>query len=178
MQNDRDDPTNHERYSYFHLADNLIDIQSYRRLWRMQFFRCASISCTDDRHWLTELTDSLIETGDWQFCVFDSSRTNLLVFYLSVWSVWSPRSVWSFCVIYIFFNFQLSVAHLWTDFQSCLALLTCFTHLHSAQHQIILTARIQRELPFWAEGGGNWILPFGYFSLQQFINVTIWFERW
>ena len=36
------------------------------------FFRCASISCTDHR---ISLTDSLIETGDWQFCMFDSSRT-------------------------------------------------------------------------------------------------------
>ena len=42
------------------------------------FFRCASISCTDHR---ISLTDSLIETGDWQFCMFDSSRTTPLVFY-------------------------------------------------------------------------------------------------
>ena len=53
-------------------------------------FRCASISCTDDRNWLTGW---LIETGDWQFRMFDSSRTTPLVFYpvgiffLSVWSV-------------------------------------------------------------------------------------------
>ena len=56
-------------------------------------FRCASISCTDDRH---RLTDSLIETGDWQICMFDSSRTNPLVFYRVGIFVWS---VWSFCVI-------------------------------------------------------------------------------
>ena len=36
------------------------------------FFRCASISCTDHR---ISLTDSLIETGDWQFCMFDSYFT-------------------------------------------------------------------------------------------------------
>ena len=56
------------------------------------------------------LTDWLIETGDWQFCMFDSSRTNPLVFYLVslvslvslvalVCLVWSPWSVWSpWCV--------------------------------------------------------------------------------
>ena len=44
----------------------------YRFLW---IFRCASISCTDDRMWLT---DWLIETGDWQFRMFDSSRTPVL----------------------------------------------------------------------------------------------------
>ena len=46
--------------------------------------------------------DWLIETGDWQFCMFDSSRTTPLVFYPMGIFVWSPRSVWSFCVIYIF----------------------------------------------------------------------------
>ena len=56
-------------------------------------------------HWGSSLTDWLIETGDWRFCMFDSSRTTPLVFYrvgIFVWSVWSvlsPRSVWSFCVI-------------------------------------------------------------------------------
>ena len=35
-------------------------------------FRCASISCTNDRHWLTGW---LIETGYWQFITFDSSPT-------------------------------------------------------------------------------------------------------
>ena len=57
------------------------------------------------------LTDSLIETGDWQFCMFDSSRTTPLVFYPVGVFVWSVRSV-----------FRFYLAHLWTDFQSCLLL--------------------------------------------------------
>ena len=61
------------------------------------------------------LTDCLIETGDWQFHMFDSSRTTPLVIYLVRIFVWSVWSVWSV--------FQLSVAHLWTDFQSCYLLL-------------------------------------------------------
>ena len=56
-------------------------------------FRCASISCTGDRQFVN---DGLIETGDWQFCMFDSSRTTHLVFYWVGIFVWS---VWSFCVI-------------------------------------------------------------------------------
>ena len=35
------------------------------------------------------MTDSLIETGDWQFCMFDSSRTTPLVFYPVGIFVWS-----------------------------------------------------------------------------------------
>ena len=46
-------------------------------------------------HWWSYVTDSLIETGDWQFCIFDSSRTTTpLVFYPVGILVWSPRSVW------------------------------------------------------------------------------------
>ena len=41
-------------------------------------FRCASTCCTDG---LDSLTDSLIETGDCQFLMFDSSPTTSLVFY-------------------------------------------------------------------------------------------------
>ena len=60
--------------------------------------RCASITCTDDRIWLTHW---LIETGDWQFRMFHSSPTTPLVFYpvwmsylvtpvnLATWLVWS-----------------------------------------------------------------------------------------
>ena len=32
--------------------------------------------------------------------------------------VWSPKPVWSFCIICHMNKFQLSLAHLWTDFQS------------------------------------------------------------
>ena len=58
-------------------------------------FRCASISCIDDRHRLTH--------RNWRFGILNvySCRTTPLVFYpvgIFVWSVWSPRSVWSFCV--------------------------------------------------------------------------------
>ena len=41
-------------------------------------FRCASTCCTDG---LDSLTDSLIETGDCQFLMFDSSPTTSLVFF-------------------------------------------------------------------------------------------------
>ena len=37
-------------------------------------FRCASISCTDDR-----ISDSVIETVDWQSLMFDSYFTIRLV---------------------------------------------------------------------------------------------------
>ena len=39
-------------------------------------FRCASISCTDDR---MSLTDSVLETVDWQSLMFDSYFTIRLV---------------------------------------------------------------------------------------------------
>ena len=50
-------------------------------------FRCASISCTDDRHRLTH--------RNWRFGILNvySCRTTPLVFYpvgIFVWSVWSP----------------------------------------------------------------------------------------
>ena len=76
-------------------------------------------------HWSFTCSDALavIETGGWQFLMFDSSCTTPLVSGGNI-SLGSPRRVWSLRVvtlvtICIFHNFQFYLAHLWTDFQSC-----------------------------------------------------------
>ena len=51
-----------------------IEIDMHRRPVIDEVFRCASISCTDDR-----ISHSLIETGDRQFCMFDNYFTIRLV---------------------------------------------------------------------------------------------------
>ena len=75
-------------------------------------------------HWWLYVTGWLIKAGDLQICMFDSSRTTPLVFYLVglfVWSVWSPWSAWwvrspSHSPSHNLHNFQF---YLWVDFQSC-----------------------------------------------------------
>ena len=80
----------------------------------MTVFRCASISCTDDRHWLT---DSLTDRN-WRLAI------------LHVWQFSHHPSCnltgGNICLVCLVTRVSLvilhNLAHLWTDFQSCLAL--------------------------------------------------------
>ena len=55
-------------------------------------------------------------------------------------SVWSPRTVWSFCKLCNLRNLHFS-AHLWTDFQSCYLLIWSWTIINPEPHSIIADHR-------------------------------------
>ena len=94
------------------------------------------------------VTHSLIKTGDWQFCMFDSSRTTPLVFYrlgIFVWSVCIFGRTFSlvlFCVFVdwaVFLRAQYSLwifSKVWNQQSSSYSLIfpatftTCWTDLN------------------------------------------------
>ena len=97
------------------------------------FFRCATISCILS-YYVKLIHWPKLEIGNFsRLTVLPLSLSVSLVTpipSISIWSslrliwsarfnlVWSPKPVWSFCIICHMNKFQLSLAHLWTDFQS------------------------------------------------------------